>query len=407
MARAGWLVVAACLALAAAQQGEFDDAKPAAAAPVDAEVTEAAAAAKPSAPAVDMWTVLRSNDWTYEMLTLGAIVLILALHFLGSSGNKKAAETFAGAVMPILNNNFAVSGEKGALVTDSALDYRAFCSGRRNCNGLCVQLSLKNNLDPTELIMKAVSSSGMAPAALQAAASAPTGDIVTVDIALPDNAMALFLLAVPSAVRKEVADATEGEVKLLQLGKASYPIPGLPGLDVFADAPEARGFVFDAELTDALAQLGPGKVQRVHITDMAPVTDLLGKDASVKGMRIVFELPDDKARWEATLRAVFTALLRLVDRLGEGRAPAALVASVQRNRDAFGSRLDQEAAQERTAKARADREAEVEALEAQLAEARDPRKRAELEAKLKTLRKGSKEDEMRRRMRLAKGVRGM
>ena len=342
--------------------------------------------------------------------------------------NTRIAAEVAAVVDTVLAAQFSAVGMGGSdgdasvapFTRESDSKFTSWSSGRRNCRGMLVELSLKPRQDALQSLL-----GGAAPqlAALLGPVGGGTGDTLTLEIPLdeplpplvpsasassPTAAAELtFSLGVVRSSEKTAFLATRRDLARFGRKVAGDLMPA--GMEALAETPAVFAGVLQgdkAAFTRVLAN-APGLLRSVHITtdaDMAKEALRTGAASSKRVAQFVFTLPAaltsgsaaSREKLEAALRPWLTFALAVTDALPTLRFSPETRAAVADARAALGrERAKKEAAAEAikrreeavadAIKKRRDRAAELAGMD------REARRKAEEKDRL---------DEMARRMKM-------
>lgn len=405
---------ACAVAFAAAASGSDEFAAPAGSEPVTASTDGASAPKEQAAPKLSASQVLAAHDWTYELLALAAIAVVVFMHTKGRAAASSAANSVGASALPILSAEFAsVGGEAGAALTDDGGNqWHVWASGRRGVLGLNMVLALRSRNDLVGSLISAVAPS------LAGQMGGPTIDTLTVEVALPAQGGPGLLVHACREAERTDAQAAAPEIKELSprsVSAESLLGAGAGALAIVADSRDAAAASLGGpEMQGALAALGgPSALRLFHLTDVAGLGECPLKELSPRMLRLVVALPADVGSWATAVPAVLRGVIAWVDRYASGGVtlPAGGTAAWRSAREGYQRSLDAAKAKEAAAKAaEAAKTAKADALaaeKARIAKIADPAKRRKEEEKLKAAEMGRGYAEAQRKMAMAKGLRGV
>ena len=143
------------------------------------------------------------HDWTIEVIAAVAVLLYILFYLFGRQRNLQLSRQFVDRYHPWLREQFshvgmgANSPSTSPLIKISDSSWEIWCSGRRNCFGMYISLTLQPRQDLFATIV-----SFLAPQL------APQGDILTVEIPIDETTTPSFTFSVMEArMRKEIDDS--------------------------------------------------------------------------------------------------------------------------------------------------------------------------------------------------------
>jgi hypothetical protein len=212
-----------------------------------------------------MSVALQYKDWTIEILAGVAAFAIIALYVVGRSQSSSSVSKLNDILRPLLREQFSAAGSGSSIFTaSSSTEYEAWCSGRRNCKGLLLDLALKNRTDFISSILSAVMP--------QATATPAAADMLTFEVPLDDNVPGFILAVVP---RKDTKNVIQSCLDLKNIPDKTYSAADfqLPAeLDVVTDHREILGEVLPAA-TKGFVTSNVKNFRQLYITDFATMPD--------------------------------------------------------------------------------------------------------------------------------------
>lgn len=226
----------------------------------------------PRAP-VPWATLARSKDWTIEILAGVVLVAMVVVYLYGRAQNSKLITKLNELLRPLLREQFAQAGSGTNIFGSlSANQYDAWVSGRQNCFGMLIDVTLKNRQD----VVASFLGSLMPQLATMFAPAGPAGgkivDIITFEVPLSQAVEAFVFALIPSKAHNDVLAAA---LDLRELSEKFYSAADfdLPqAFEIVTEHREIPGALLTRRFK-AFVNDNAGLVKQLYVTDQAIMPD--------------------------------------------------------------------------------------------------------------------------------------